>query len=128
LITLLGAAALVFYLATQVFGWPGIPGSNKGGGSAADAAPSAPPMPTGEWPGAPAGPGSWQSSPYSQQSTPRYSWVYETPSSSSSGSVNQPPYRGAPQQQGDVIDVWYGGGGPSSGSGSGGASPPTGRK
>jgi hypothetical protein len=82
----------------------------------------------GEWPCAPAGPGSWQSSPYSQQTTPRYSWVYDTPSSSSSGSVNQQPYRGAPQQQGDVIDMWYGRDGPSSGSGSGGARPPTGRK
>jgi hypothetical protein len=117
LVTLLGAAALVLYVATQVFGW------GKPADDGASSAPSAPPMPVDEWPGAPPGapPGAWQP-PYGQQS-PRYSLVYDAPSSS--GSVNQPyGARAPPQQQGDVIDVWYGGGGSSSGSSS--STPPPG--
>jgi hypothetical protein len=124
-----GAAALCLYTATQVFGWELVPGT-------APRTPAIQPRSAapGQWPTPPAGypssawpqqqqqggypPQQQQQSPYDAPQQPAWQWQ---PSYGNDDAAPSAP----PMPQGDVVDVWYGGGaggggGSGGGSGSGG--------
>jgi len=114
-----GAAALALYTVTQVFGWELIPGTSR-----PIVQPRSAP-PTSEWPSPPTGyPAGWNQQGYGQQQQPQpnygqpqygqpqpqqqqqsAAWQWQ-PSFGDGGPAPSAP----PMPQGDVVDVWYGGG------------------